>query len=137
MAKKLVKIADDSACLVCGSMNPIGLKAKFTTSATDCSSHSVICLPAEFQGWQDVVHGGIIAALLDEACIYACHGKADQCVTADLQIRYRKPVPVGTEVEISGQLTDSSRKMWLTTAKLKVNNTVHAEAQAKIFILDP
>lgn len=129
-------VTDDSACFVCGSQNPIGLKAEFTTDIENCSSHAELSLSADFQGWQDVVHGGILASLLDEACIYACRAKADQCVTAGLQISYRKPVPVGAQVIVTGQLIDSSRKIWQASAQLKIDETLYADATAKIFILD-
>lgn len=135
-ANKLQKVAEDSACFVCGEKNPIGLQAKFSVDVENFSSRTSVTLSDDFQGWQDVVHGGVLAALLDEACIYACRAKADQCVTAELQVRYRKPVPVGATVEVSGQLLDSSRKIWQASAQLKVENTLFAEAQAKVFVLD-
>jgi uncharacterized protein (TIGR00369 family) len=134
--KKLQKVADDSACFVCGRKNPIGLKAEFTTDESECGSSARVRLPSDFQGWQDVVHGGVLAALLDEACIYACRAKADQCVTAELQVRYRKPVPVGALVDVTGRLEDSSRKVWQASAQLKIDDSLYAEAQAKVFILD-
>lgn len=130
-----IKVAADSTCFVCGPNNPIGLKADFTTDIATCSSFAALQLPASFQGWQGVVHGGIIAALLDEACIYACRAKSDQCVTAELQVRYRQPVPVGAAVTVEGRLTDSNRKIWLASAQLKINNTLYAEATAKVYIL--
>jgi len=134
--KKIQEVAADSACFVCGPENPIGLQAEFVTDGPNGTSSAALKLAADYQGWQDVVHGGIIASLLDEACIYACRGKAHQCVTAELQIRYRKPVPVGVQVEVTGQLTDSSRKVWQASAQLTIDKTVYAEATAKVFVLD-
>lgn len=130
------KSVTESACFVCGPENPIGLQAVFSTDVEACSSHASLLLSVNYQGWQDVVHGGIIASLLDEACIYACRSRVDQCVTAELQVRYRKPVPVGASVEVSGQLIDSSRKIWQASAQLKIADTLYAEATAKVFALD-
>lgn len=130
------KVETDSACFVCGPQNPIGLQAVFSTDKESCTSYATLELSANFQGWQDVIHGGILASLLDEACIYACRAKADQCVTAELQIRYRKPVPVGAQLVVSGQLIDSSRKIWQASAQIRVADTLYAEATAKVFILD-
>ena len=132
----LQKVAADSACFVCGDNNPIGLKAEFTVDNTENRSYAALQLASEYQGWQDVIHGGVLAALLDEACIYACRSKADQCVTAELQVRYRRPVPVGASIEVTGRLEDSSRKIWQASAQLKIDGTLYAEAQAKVFILD-
>ena len=134
---KLRKVAADSACFVCGDNNPIGLKAEFSVDTTEHRSYAALQLASEYQGWQDVIHGGVLAALLDEACIYACRSKADQCVTAELQVRYRRPVPVGASIEVTGRLDDSRRKIWQASAQLKIDGTLYAEAQAKVFILDP
>ena len=129
------EVSADSACFVCGPQNPVGLQADFSTDTACCSSHAQLKLNLNYQGWQGVVHGGILAALLDEACIYACRAKTDQCVTAELQVRYRQPVPVGAEVTVTGQLADSSRKIWQATAQLKIKDSLYAEATAKIFVL--
>jgi len=54
-----------------------------------------------------VLHGGIQAALLDEALGVAVHtGLPDgaRIVTADFRIRYRRPVPVGEEIVVRGEL---------------------------------
>lgn len=130
------QVEADLACFVCGPENPIGLRASFVTDQATCTSTAALRLEVAYQGWQGVIHGGIIASLLDEACIYACRAKAEQCVTAELQIRYRKPLPVGTEVVVTGQLLDSSRKVWQAAAQLKSDETLYAEATAKVFILD-
>jgi uncharacterized protein (TIGR00369 family) len=134
--KKLQKVAADSGCFVCGENNPIGFKAVIEVDQEQATSWTKVKLPAEFQGWRDVVHGGVIAALLDEVCIYACRARAEQCVTAELQVRYRKPVPIGSEVEVFGQLVDCERKFWQAAGQLKIEGTLYAEAQAKVYILD-
>ena len=136
MAEKLTKVAADSGCFVCGKKNPIGFQADISVDDSRATSWTRVKLPGEFQGWQNVIHGGVLAALLDEVCIYACRTRADQCVTAELQVRYRKPVPVGAEVEVFGQLVDHERKIWQAAAQLKIAGTLYAEAQAKVFVLD-
>ena len=129
------KVISDAACFVCGPENPIGLHAEFNTDKDTCTSHAELEMKASFQGWQDVIHGGILASLLDEACIYACMAKAEQCVTAELQVRYRKPVPVGAHIVVTGQLVDSSKKVWQAKSQLTIADSVHAEATAKVFVL--
>lgn len=125
----------DAHCFVCGQDNPIGLKARF---AVDEQAHSASCtlrLPAEFQGWQEVVHGGIIASLLDEACIYACRTISEKVVTAELSLRYRRPVPVDAEVAVQAQVTQRNRRTMSVTARLTIGETVHATAKTKVFVL--
>lgn len=127
---------DDSGCFVCGSRNPIGLHAEFELDPKEYRCMAKLQIPADFQGWQDVVHGGIIAALLDEACVYACRFIADQCVTAELQIRYRKPVPVETVLEVTGQLVQRKRSVWTAVSRLTIGDDCYAEAEAKVFIFN-
>ena len=133
----LSKVAADGGCFVCGAANPLGLKAPFATDIERRCSFARLQLAADYQGWQEVIHGGIVAAVLDEACIYASRALAEQCVTAELQVRYRKPVPVGAWVEVTGRLVDHRRKLWLARAELRIDGVLHAEAEAKVFVLPP
>ncbi|WP_303722570.1 PaaI family thioesterase [Malonomonas rubra] len=130
------EVEADSGCFVCGPKNLIGLQADFTTDNSQGASYAVLQLSSDYQGWKGVIHGGIIASLLDEACIYACRAKADRCVTAELQVRYRKPVPVEAQVVVTGRLEDCSRKVWQASAQLKIDDSLYAEATAKVFVLD-
>lgn len=132
---ELQEVEADSACFVCGRQSRIGLKADFQTNKETSTSKATVKLSSDYQGWHNVIHGGVVAALLDEACIYACLGKAEQAVTAELQIRYRKPVPVGAVVVVVGMLVDSSRKVWQAKSRLLLDDTLYAEATAKVFIL--
>ncbi len=133
---RIKRVAADDHCFVCGADNPIGLQAAFQTDVASRTSFAELTLAEHYQGWQQLTHGGIIAALLDEACIYACRSLADECVTAELKIRYRKPVPVGTQIEVRGRLLDSSKKIWSATAELMIAGVVHAEATARVYNLD-
>jgi uncharacterized protein (TIGR00369 family) len=136
MSKQSGQVEADASCFVCGPENPIGLQVDFQTDLQAGTSFASLQLSANYQGWQDVVHGGVIAALLDEACIYACRTKAEQCVTAELQIRYRKPVPVGAQIVLTGQLLERHRKVWQAEAQLKIDDALYAEAAAKVFVLN-
>jgi len=128
------KVISADSCFVCGENNPIGLKTRFSIDRDAQTSYASLTLRDDFQGWQDVVHGGILATLLDEACAYACLSHADNCVTAEINVRYRKPVRVGATVEVFGRLLDSRRKVWKAEAQIKINGALHAEAQAKLFV---
>jgi uncharacterized protein (TIGR00369 family) len=132
---KLVKVVDDSGCFVCGADNPLGIKAELSVDKEKHSSYCAVVLADHFQGWQGVVHGGILATLLDEACAYACLTATAQCVTAEIKVRYRKPVPVDREIEIFGQLTDMSRKIWAAKSQIKIDGVIYAEAEAKMYNL--
>lgn len=127
-----MEIRQDDKCFVCGPGNPGGLQARFETDAGTGSARCRLIIPPGFQGWQDIVHGGIVAALLDEAAIYACRSGDEHLVTAELTVRYRQPVPVGREVLVQASVTETRRRVFRVRSRLEIDGTVHAEAEARV-----
>ena len=127
-----MEIREDRSCFVCGPENPGGLQARFDTDPATRRSVCRLTIPAGFQGWREVVHGGVISALLDEAAIYACRRPGESVVTAELTVRFRKPVPVGREVEVSAEVVDERRRVIRSRSRLEIEGIVHAEAEARI-----
>ncbi len=129
-------VLEDGLCFVCGAENPIGLKASFVV---DRDTRSAVCrlqIPKNFQGWKDVVHGGILATLLDETCIYACRSIGNSFVTAELNLKYKKPVPVETEVVLKAKIVEEKRKVLIVKASLEIDGQSYAQADAKVFRMD-
>ena len=92
-------------CFVCGVENPIGLHLKFYETAPG-EVTADLNLPNIYQGYPGIVHGGVIAAMLDEAAGRAHMGPVDAprfMFTARLDIRYRKNVPVGQPLRLVGR----------------------------------
>jgi uncharacterized protein (TIGR00369 family) len=68
----------------------------------------VLCratLDAKYQGWRGVVHGGIAMALIDEAMAHAAGFAGHRGVTASVNVRFRKPVPVDEPILVRGRVT--------------------------------
>jgi uncharacterized protein (TIGR00369 family) len=90
-------------------------------------------VPDQFQGYPGVVHGGIVAAMLDEVTGRA-HMDADpnrMMFTAKLEIRYRKNVPIGQPLRIIGRVEKNKKRV--TTSKGEIygpNGDLLAEAEA-------
>jgi len=86
-------------CFVCGLQNPVGLKLAFYEGPESGRVRTEFTIPDEYQGYPGVVHGGIVAAILDEVSGRAVmlHGSDDSLVaTLRLTVRYRRPTPTGT-----------------------------------------
>ena len=130
-----MKIEDDKHCFACGDMNEYGLHADITTN-DDNTSNCKITVPSRFQGWKGMVHGGIISTLLDEISIYACRKISLRGVTAEIDVKFRKPVPIDTELELKAKVTEIRRKMVSVQAELLVDGVVHATADTKVFNLE-
>ncbi len=98
------KQANSNHCFVCGVNNSFGLKIKFYEQQPG-EVEADINLPNQYQGYPGVVHGGIIAAMLDEAAGRTQMGGDPPrfMFTAKLDIRYRKNVPVDTPLHLVGR----------------------------------
>jgi uncharacterized protein (TIGR00369 family) len=114
---------DDGRCIGCGPDAVVGLKMRFDINP-DKSVESRVSVSAAFQGWRDVVHGGVVALLLDEAMAYAAGAHGVLGVTGDLKMRFRKPVPVGAPLVVRGHV------VWRRRGVLGIVASVNDEAGA-------
>jgi uncharacterized protein (TIGR00369 family) len=130
-----MQVADNRGCFICGANNPIGLKTKPSRDEAAGRAWLSVTIPATFQGWEGVAHGGIIAALLDEVSAYAVMGVSKQVVTAELTIRYLKPVPIGREVTVSAQLRERIRRSITVDAQMTCQGETLARAEARMVML--
>jgi acyl-coenzyme A thioesterase PaaI-like protein len=107
----LKKQPNSKNCFVCGRENTYGLKLEFYESAPG----EVIVettIPDQYQGYPGVVHGGIVAAMLDEVTgrVHMGGDPPRFMFTARLSIRYRKNVPVGQPLKIIGRAVKSRER---------------------------
>jgi len=130
-----MKIEDDDYCFACGDKNETGLHADIITRIDNTATAKII-IPPRFQGWKGIVHGGIISTLLDEVSIYACRNISLRGVTAEMNVKFKKPVPTETEIELRSKVTEIKRKLVFVHAELLVNGEVCASAETTVFNLE-
>lgn len=133
-----MNVVDDRFCFACGPENPDGLRLSFTYPEPGrCRAEFV---PArKFQGWKDILHGGIIAALLDEGFAHALGG-ADRgsgmgAVTAEMTVRYKKPAAIGRKLVLEGWIVDRSRKVVRCASVLRDESGAEIAAGSGKFIV--
>lgn len=120
-------------CFVCGKLNPVGLKANFKHEKGRASAE--LTLSKEYQGWSGIIHGGIISALLDEACVYAGNSLGYNTVTAELKIRFRKPLSPNEKILVEAQANLLKSKLIEAKATLRDSKgNLIAEAESKLII---
>jgi HAD superfamily hydrolase (TIGR01509 family) len=121
-------------CFACSPKNPIGLKLK--------PVHDGEKVTAEFtagkfhQGWNDVVHGGILYTLLDEVNAYAmlCHG-IEFGVTAKSEIRFKRVAPINEPIQASAWVTKLTKRLVETKGVLTLkDNTVIADGDFLFYV---
>ena len=130
-----MKISDNHYCFICGQKNPHGLKVTMEVDREAKKAACALSVPAEYQGWQGMVHGGIISALLDEVCVYAGMTLSDTVVTGELKTRFRSPVPVEQEVTVSARVINQLRRTVMVEAKLTMEGALLANAEGKLVIV--
>ena len=121
-----------NGCFACGQENPIGLRLRFKADGdTVCAEFTP---GAHYQGYDGVVHGGIVAAALDDAMAHLFHMMGRELLTARLEIRFRRETPVGQRLVVSAWLTGKRAKLFTAEAALSlVDGTRLAEAKGTFF----
>jgi len=61
-------------------------------------------VPARFQSWRGMVHGGMVALMLDEAVGWAGWHAGRPGLTGKLEVRYRQPLGIGERVRVVGRV---------------------------------
>ena len=124
-----MRLAVDDMCFACGSKNPIGLKLEFHFEGDDYVTAFEV--RPEHQGWTGIVHGGLLATALDETMARLLWEKEIEAITGRLEIRYRKPVKIGENLEIRGRITRRRSPLVETVAEARgAGGEVVAEAKA-------
>ncbi|MDR1194757.1 MAG: PaaI family thioesterase [Peptococcaceae bacterium] len=106
-------------CFGCGRDNPAGLKADFY-NLENGEIVAVFQAPEHFQGYPQRLHGGVTATIMDEALGRAILAGEPDCwaVTAELTLRYKKPVPLGEPLRVVARLTGNNRRLFKSAGEL-------------------
>lgn len=116
-------------CFGCGPANPGGLQLDFFLAA----DRSVVCLPSvprNFEGHVGLLHGGVIATLLDETMSKAVRARGFTAMTRHMEVDYLRPVPSVTPLRIEGRVTRSEgRKHWSEARILNAHGSVLAQSK--------
>ena len=104
-------------CLICGAART-GVPLVGFTAQRDGSVKAIVAPGAAYEGYSGIVHGGVIATLLDAAmtnCLFA-QGRCGR--TGELTVRFRHPVASGEPLELRAWLEDSLPPLFLLQAEL-------------------
>jgi acyl-coenzyme A thioesterase PaaI-like protein len=130
----MMKQPNSNHCFVCGRENPYGLHLEFYETAP---GEVVVeyTVPEQYQGYPGVVHGGVVAAILDEVTGRTHMGGSPPrfMFTARLDVRYRKNVPVGQPLRIIGRASTSKERIAKATGQIYgPDGDLLAEAEAML-----
>jgi len=122
-------------CVVSGDANPMGLDVQFFREGDEAVSR-VVLGPA-FEGAPNRAHGGVVAAVFDDLMGFVLTIHESPAYTAELTVRYRRPTPVGEEIEFRARLADrKGRRLHIEAEATDATGTKIATAEG-LFITIP
>ena len=135
----LVELPHTRGCLVCGRDNPYGLHLHLHV---DEESGVVSCRftpEPRHIGFEGIVHGGLLATVLDEAMVWAATWAGKRfCVCGEMNVRFRHPVPVGDPLHAEAKVTSVRSRLIETEASLSdASGRVLVEAAGKYVAVPP
>jgi uncharacterized protein (TIGR00369 family) len=116
LPETLAAIRSDHECFGCGDDNACGLHLRFAETANGMSASFTPL--AMHQGFQGVIHGGIVSTLLDEAMAWAVFCAGYWAVTGELRVRFRAPLRVGEATTATGRVTGARRRAITTIGEV-------------------
>ena len=113
-------LEDDHRCYGCGKLNPEGLKLDFRHPQKGVLQTNVI-FSQRHQGFKGIVHGGIMALVLDEVMLNLAWKEHIPAVTGELTVRLIKAAKIGQKVHFEGCLEggEEGKKVFYASATAK------------------
>jgi acyl-coenzyme A thioesterase PaaI-like protein len=117
-------------CFACGPNNGRGLGLKFYKHEDGTVFGNFFADP-KFEGYSGIIHGGIVATLLDSAMTYCLLMEDIPALTGRLSIKYSVPIRVGTVVKLEARIIGGLHEMFILEGKALVDGKRVASAEAK------
>ena len=129
-------LIDNNKCFACGQNNSHGLKLQFKYSS-DGKKVSTTFLPgSKYQGWKDMVHGGIIVTLLDESMAKAALKKGVHVLTGEITTKFKNPAKINEPLRCEAEIDTVKKKILYARGTIyKESGDIVALATSKMFII--
>jgi acyl-coenzyme A thioesterase PaaI-like protein len=127
------KLRKVQMCFGCGKDNADGLHLKFSREGELFYTEYVAA--EKYQGYPGILQGGIISTILDEVMANILHVQGLHPMTADLQIRFQQPVPIGQKIRYISKITSIRKRLCEVEGWVELpDGKVAARATAKMLV---
>jgi uncharacterized protein (TIGR00369 family) len=134
----LLKPNPSNHCFGCGGGNDRGMQLTFEQDDAARRIRGSFRIGATYQGGSGMVHGGIIAMLLDEVMAKVSRFTKDRAVTGELSVKYLKPVPVDEDLVVEGwEVERRGRRIFREGEIRDASGVVLAKGRGHFIIIDP
>jgi len=107
-------------CFVCGEKNTGGLRLSFKIDKDKKTLKTTFVGSPVYQGYDGILHGGILSTLLDEAMAKLSYELGYRTITASLEVRFKNPAPILEPLHVFGEITEVTPR--LVKARARVVN---------------
>ena len=114
--KDALQLEDDRMCFCCGSENPIGLKLAFETTP-EGRMRTVWTPRREHQGFRNIIHGGLVATVLDEVMVRMIYDRGIKAVTAGMETKLLHAFRAGRAYRFEGWIVRDRGRAVITEAE--------------------
>ena len=124
-----MNFVSNNNCFVCGENNTGGLRLHFEIDKEKQTLKTTFTPTPVYQGYDGIVHGGILCTLLDEAMAKLVYELGYHSVTASLEVRFKTPAPILEPLSVYGEIVELNKKLIRAKARIeKKDGTVIAQA---------
>ena len=135
MKKASALTVDNNRCFACGTENDAGLKLQFSYSEDGRTAETRFVPDMCYQGWKDLVHGGILMTLMDETMAKAAVRSGVNIVTAEMTTKFKNPARVGTTLVCTAQVEEVRKRLVYARAGIRdEHGSLIAEATGKLMV---
>jgi acyl-CoA thioesterase FadM len=124
-------------CFGCSKVSSYSLKLRFYLSENGC--YTKCSIPDYLCGIDGIVHGGMIALLLDEVSQWTMIARLGKIgLTREISVRYLKPVPTNTEIVVEAKIeTQDEKETVLCSTIHSKDNELLAEGESRWMMAYP
>ena len=134
----MAELDPTNPCFGCGGANPRGMQLVFARDEANRRIIGQFRLGPEFQGGPGFIHGGIIAAILDEAMGKVCRFSDVRAVTAELNVQYLRPLGVGQEIRVEAFEESRNGKHLIHLGEIRNSSgDILAKGRGRFVVVDP
>ena len=120
---------DHAHCLMCGVCNPYSLGLGFDVVGDKV--RTTFQARSTLQGYTGILHGGVVASLLDSAMTHCLFHHGVQGLTGDLRIRFVRPIACDLVVDITAWVLSVHGPVYRLRAELQHGHRLMAWAEGK------
>ena len=134
-----MELPHTAGCLVCGRQNPHGLKLSLDVDESTGVVSVHFTPRREHIGFEGIVHGGVLATVLDEAMVWAATWAGKQfCVAGEMSVRFRRSAGVGEPLRVEARVESARARLIQTSGRVTDGaGAVIAEATGKYVPVPP